>query len=169
MEEGSLTNDDDLNRFAPPKAEVADAPVTPGDLAPALWNPNAAASWSLVFTPIFGALVHRQNWLALGDAKRAQASRNWAIANVVLLVATGVVGVLAPDGSPMNGLLRLLGFAVLVTWYYAIGKPQATLVRARFDGAYPRKGWARPLVLALLALIGYFLVAVVAVMMVSGV
>jgi hypothetical protein len=168
MEGAALTNPDEMNRFAPPKAEVAEPAVTPGDVAPALWNPNAVASWSLVFTPIFGALVHRQNWLALGDAKRAEASRNWAIAYVALLVASGIAGALMPARGSLEGLLRLLGFAALIAWYYAIGKPQVNLVRARFDGAYPRKGWGRPIGIALVALVGYFGLAFIVALMASG-
>ena len=51
------------NPYAPPKAEVADVGRT--EVAPALWNPNAAASWSLLFSPAFGAFLHMKNWQAL--------------------------------------------------------------------------------------------------------
>lgn len=34
----------------------------------ALWNPNAAANWSLLFTPLFGAYLHMLNWRSLGEA-----------------------------------------------------------------------------------------------------
>jgi predicted amidophosphoribosyltransferase len=28
----------------------------------AIWNPNAASNWSLVFTPAFGSYLHARNW-----------------------------------------------------------------------------------------------------------
>ena len=61
------------NPFAPPQAEVADVPT--GEAAPALWNPNAASSWSLLFSPIFGAYLHMQNWQALGQPDKAEQCR----------------------------------------------------------------------------------------------
>jgi hypothetical protein len=45
------------------------------DAAPALWNPNAAANWSLLFSPMFGAWLHMKNWAALGEPERAAARR----------------------------------------------------------------------------------------------
>ena len=47
------------NPYAPPTARVDD--VATGDAAPALWNPNAAANWSLLFSPAFGAWLHMKN------------------------------------------------------------------------------------------------------------
>ena len=51
------------NPYAPPKAVVGD--VFDGEVAPALWNPTAAGSWSILFSPIFGAYLHMLNWRAL--------------------------------------------------------------------------------------------------------
>ena len=28
----------------------------------ALWNPNTAANWSFLFSPLFGAYLHALNW-----------------------------------------------------------------------------------------------------------
>lgn len=41
----------------------------------ALWNPNAAGLWSLLFTPIFGSIIHMKNWNALGQPEKARASK----------------------------------------------------------------------------------------------
>ena len=65
------------NVFAPPKANLEREAT---EEAPALWNPNAAANWCLLFTAAFGAYLHMRNWQALGQPDRARASRNWMIA-----------------------------------------------------------------------------------------
>jgi hypothetical protein len=62
------------NPYAPPKAAVED--VVTFEPSPALWNPNAAASWSLLFTPIFGSLLHMKNWQAMGNREKAASSKN---------------------------------------------------------------------------------------------
>src|SRR5436190_17925418 len=63
------------NPYGPPAAPVADV-ISLGE-PPRLWNPNAAASWCLLFSPVFGAYLHMRNWQALGDERHAQVNRNW--------------------------------------------------------------------------------------------
>jgi hypothetical protein len=41
---------------------------------PALWNPKAAAYWSLLFSPAFGAFVHARNADAMGRVDEAKAN-----------------------------------------------------------------------------------------------
>ena len=113
------------NPFAPPKSEVAD--VIGGKVAPALWNPNAAANWSLLFSPIFGAFLHMKNWEELGEPDKAKASRQWVIAGIVV-------------------------FVVL-----ALARHQTAYVKARFGKVYPRKGWSKPLALAVLGVLAFIL------------
>jgi hypothetical protein len=72
------------NRYAPPTADVAD--IGRGQTAPALWNPNAAASWSVLFSPAFGAFLHMKNWQALGEPAKASAAKIWAIATLLVMV-----------------------------------------------------------------------------------
>src|ERR1700684_1195736 len=42
---------------------------------PALWNPSAAAWWSGLFSPAFGAFVHARNADAMGRVSEAKANR----------------------------------------------------------------------------------------------
>lgn len=146
------------NPYAPPVAEVAD--ITTTEAAPALWNPGAASSWSLLFSPIFGAYLHMRNWQALGQPEKAAQSKNWVIG----LVAVFTVVVLAPliikGVAILDVLGRFGGFAMLITWYYSIGKSQQTYVFGRFGKAYPRRGWGVPL-LAALGLFAAFIAVVV--------
>lgn len=131
------------NPYAPPKSQALD--VKQKADAPPLWNPNAAASWSLIFSPAFGAYLHMKNWQALGNVENAASSKKWIYiyAGFVLLLAL-VVG-FAPDSKIFDGLSRAAGFALLISWYYAIGKTQITYVKAEFGSTYPKKGWLVPI------------------------
>ena len=41
---------------------------------PKLWNPSTATWLGLLFTPVFGMVIHALNWRTLGEAKRFKAS-----------------------------------------------------------------------------------------------
>lgn len=150
------------NPYAPPTAAVADIGTAAASAIPnpPLWNPGAAASWSLLFSPIFGALLHMKNWQALGDPGKAATSKNWAIGTAVFFVLGVVLSVAFPDSKAVDQLSRLGGFVLLIAWYYAIGKSQGSLVQARYGKGYPRRGWAKPLGLAVAAMFGFVVVAV---------
>ena len=135
------------NPYASPAAAVVD--VVAVDAAPKLWNPNAAANWSLLFSPAFGALLHMKNWQALGDLQRAQANRNWAIASVVIILGSALLAVFNPDSKALDGSTRLVGLGLLIAWYLGSAKAQAQLVKERFGSRYPRRGWTLPLLVAL--------------------
>lgn len=153
------------NPYAPPRADVAD--IIQGQVAPALWNANAAASWSLLFSPAFGAFVHMKNWQALGEPAKASAAKTWGIATLLVLIVVSVTSLLLPDSKALDGLSRIVMFALLLSWYYTSGRPQASLIKARFGTHYPRRGWAKPLLLALVALV-CFIAAMVVVGLVFG-
>jgi hypothetical protein len=140
---------------------------------PALWNPNAAASWSLLFSPIFGAILHMKNWQAMGEPQRAAASRSWAMGSTAFFVLLTIMAVILPDSKVVDALSRLGAVALLIAWYYANGKPQQAFVLARFGKHYPRRGWSKPLLLAVLAIVGYlaalFVVGLVAGLLVEGI
>lgn len=119
--------------YAPPKSRLgmgADRPPLP------IWNPNAAANWCLLFSPIFGACLHRLNWIALGEESRARNSTLWLIAAVVMTVAGLFLGSLPP-------------FLFLIVWYYAAARGQARYVKERYGTDYPRRAWLPPLAIAL--------------------
>jgi hypothetical protein len=144
------------NLYAPPKAPVAD--IVQAEAAPALWNPGAAASWSLLFSPAFGAFLHMKNWEALGEPDKAAGAKKWAVIYIVTIVGLSVVGAFLPYNAAIPGLLRLCGFVLLLSWYFVSGKPQLDFVKSRYGKQYPGKGWGQPLLIALGALIGFVLV-----------
>ncbi len=144
------------NLYAPPKAQVAD--IIQREAAPALWNPGAAASWSVLLSPAFGAFLHMKNWEALGESDKAAASRKWMAIYIVTVLGFSVAAAAMPNNKAIPGILRLCGFVLLLSWYYASGKPQLDFVKSRYGKQYPRKGWAQPLLIAVGVIIGFVFV-----------
>ncbi|MCK9684314.1 hypothetical protein [Scleromatobacter humisilvae] len=154
----------DNNRFAPPKANVEGA-YSEVAAAPPLWNPNAAASWSLLFSPIFGTWLHLRNWQAMGDHERAGHARKWLIASFVMLLVSIVLAVFLPPH--LGGVTRIFNFAFLIAWYYAAAKPQVAFVKGHYGDHYPRRGWLVPIATAIGVIVAS-LAALVALAMMLG-
>lgn len=142
------------NPYAPPTAHVAD--VAHREPAPRIWNPNAAANWSLLFSPVFGAILHMKNWDALGEPAKAAGAKAWAIAALVLLLAVAGVSAMLPDSKALDAASRGIGLILLLLWYFSSGRAQARYVKEKFGAAYPRKGWTRPLLIAFGLTAGFF-------------
>jgi uncharacterized membrane protein len=159
------------NPYAPPGAEPS-ARVSPA-AAPPLWNPEAAAGWSLVFTPIFGAILHRRNWLALGEPEKAAQQRAWIFATAMLLLLTIALSVLLPEAPGVDIGTRVAGLAILLGWYFSVAKAQRLYVEARYGKTYPRKSWLQPLLLGVLGVGAFlalvFVIAVLVVLMTGAV
>ena len=130
-------------------------PAHAGGDAPALWNPNAAANWSLLFSPVFGAFLQMKNWQALDEPHKAATAKMWAWLIFVAIAALGLFGSVLPSQA-LNGLDRSAGIALLLAWYFANGREQAAYVKERFGKTYPRRGWARPISVALLVSAVFF-------------
>lgn len=130
-----------IDPFAPPKASL-DTSAEAGT-APALWNPDAAGAWSLLLSPIFGSVLIRNNWRAIGDEAKARTGMVWIVVSVLMLIPAVLFG--------------LSAFIYIIVWYVAWQRPQATYIRERWGKDYPRKGWGLPL----LAAVGIYIAAVV--------
>ncbi len=141
------------NPYAPPKAAVADVAQT--EVAPALWNPAAAANWSLLFSPIFGAFLQMKNWKALGQPEKAAKSRMWLFGSIVFFITLGISSLLMPESKDLDTLRRGGGLVLLIVWYYSTGKSQQTYVTTHFGKHYPRRSWAIPLLTALSIFVVY--------------
>lgn len=143
----------EFNPYAPPKAEVSDVPQQPATIA--LWNPNAAANWSLLFSPAFGAYLHMLNWRALGEPDKAAASRAWVVGVLLFYLAMSVgVGMFN-----MSGAWQGLGLVALIVWYFSGARAQAKYIRERFGDSYPRRPWGKALLWALGVYLAYLVVA----------
>lgn len=125
-----------MNPFEPPKADLN---ASNGAVATAtLWNPTAAALWSLLFSPIFGSVLIGLNWKALGQPQRA--SRAW-----VWLVATAVLAVVLSVLPFRTGVFNIV---VLVAWFRDLAQPQITWVKDHHGKTYTRRAWWAPLGIA---------------------
>lgn len=143
------------------------APLDEGG-APRLWNPAAAANWSLLFTPVFGAALHMKNWRALGDEEKAGQARMWMIATLVILLGMLTAGMVLPESEELDRMGRSVGIGLLFAWYFTAARAQQKLVKERFGKNYERRGWLKPIGLAVLALGGLFVVMMI-VALIAGV
>jgi len=133
---------------APPETTTRATSPAPAEVA--LWNPNAAALWSVIFTPIFGAYLHALNWRALGDKEREEASMTWVFGAGALVLLMILIEVVTPPGYDSGDRIsHALEFAFLVAWYFASARPQARLVKEKFGKSFTRKSWRKPLLMGL--------------------
>jgi len=145
--------------YAPPTATVSDPAVTA--VVPPIWNPTAAASWSLLFSPAFGACIQMLNWEALGEPQRAASAKAWFLVSLVTLAAYLAIALIFMDSKRGDAASRTLAVVFLLMWYFAAGRVQAKYVKERFGNAYPRRAWGKPLLFAFLALVAYVLIGAV--------
>ncbi len=117
-------------------------PETPA--VPELWNPNVAGFLSIIFTPVFGAWIHAQNWKALGQGVRAKESFLWFFASIGVVVAPLLFTINSP------GVISLI---LLVAWWWRSGERQRKLVTSQYPN-YKRKSWSTPLSVAGIILFG---------------
>ncbi len=127
----------------------------------AIWNPNAAANWSLIFTPAFGAYLQMLNWQALGESETAASAQNWFYVGLGMLAVYVLMGVFISDPKVADGAARGLGFLFLLVWYFSSGRAQGKYVKEKFGKTYAKKPWGRALLIGVGAIVGYFGVAVV--------
>lgn len=118
---------------------------------PKLWNPTAAANWSLLFTPILGAWLHAKNWQELNQADRAKKSMIWVYVGFVFLPAV----LLLQDGyvGPAPSLM------FVIAWYFSSAKGQVKYIKEN-NIQYQKKAWGKPLLIGLAGLVFYVAVSV---------
>lgn len=119
---------------------------------PHLWNPNAAANWSLLFTPVFGAWLNKRNWEALGEHGRAKTAAAW----LVVALAAAVTVLFLPQNAAAG-----VGFWLLVIWYFAAGRRQAKYVHKQLGGEYVPKPWGKPIGAAIGGVAAYLVIGAV--------
>ena len=95
-------------RYRPPQSN--DFGSGTGQEAPALWNPNAAACWSLLFSPIFGAALHMFNARAMGDAELEKLNKGFMWGTLAVLVIAILLAIFS--GIKAN----FVGIAALGAW-----------------------------------------------------
>ena len=134
-------------RYLPPQSE--DLGSRTGQ-APALWNPNAAACWSLLFSPIFGAALHMFNACAMGDAELEKLNKGFMWGTLAILVIAILLAIFAGINT------NFVGIAALGAWYGAVGRKQVALVKERYGSNYPRRSWGKPILFGVLGIVALY-------------
>ena len=125
---------------------------------PALWNPNAAACWSLVFSPAFGAFLHKRNARNLGRTDEAKANRVWFYASLAYL---GLVLISIFIPAIPNVVFSGAALGVLLGWYFSLGKKQIQYVKSQLHNGYTRKPWSKPLLVAFGCFVGFMVLVTI--------
>ncbi len=134
-------------------SKVGTEKPAPHSQPPALWNPNAAAAWSLLFSPAFGAFLHARNADAMGRHGEAKGNRIWFYVTIAYFGFSLVHIPAIPEI-----LFKLAPIGLLLGWYFGLGKKQTRYVKQTFQDGYKRKPWTRPLITASCCLIGTVIV-----------
>jgi hypothetical protein len=129
------------------------AEVTPR--GPQLWNPRAAAWWSLMFSPAFGAYLLMLNWQNLGKPEKAAEARTWFQTVCGFFALNLIVEVFCAAHGTENPIPNSIGLALTATWYVLSARPQEKYVDELQHGDYVRKAWPKPLSIALAVTLVY--------------
>jgi len=108
-----------------------------------LWNPNTAANWSLLLTPIFGAWIQALNWKELNQPDKAKSSMAWVYGYVIFIFISFFINI-----PP------ILGLGVLLGWYFSSAKGQVKYIKEN-EISYQKKSWGKPLLIGFSAFIIY--------------
>ena len=109
-----------------------------------LWNPDASANWSLLFSIIFGAWLHAKNWEELGEAKKAKKSMLWVYSGITILIVN-MITVELIDKS-----FIAIFFWLLLIWYFLCARKQVKYIKDN-NIKYEKRTIYKPLGIALLA------------------
>jgi hypothetical protein len=127
-----------------------------------IWNPNAAANWSFLFTPAFGSYLQMKNWKTLGQPGKATSSKIWFYISLLILAAPLAVTVFAQDDR-IAAAIPKLGIPFLLIWYFASARGQAKYVKETLGNQYHRKSFVKPLLAGVaLAAVYAFMVGLLA-------
>jgi hypothetical protein len=144
----------------PPHSPPEPIAVTAADLvnqqpAVKVWNPNHAASLSVISLGIIGPLVHAHNWGALNRPEEKRKAGKWAIVFVVCYAAMVLFGdqLQHADGSSP---LTLVAIGLTIAWYFGHGRSQARYLKSLPPGTVAMKP-TKPLLIASLAVLGVLL------------
>ncbi|MFM0474773.1 lysozyme inhibitor LprI family protein [Paraburkholderia strydomiana] len=125
-----------------------------------IWNPSRVASFSFLFTPVFGSYLQSANWRAMGQSERAASSRIWFFISLLVLAVMGAATVLfagksASGNDAVRGIVNLGGLAYFLLWYCVSGRRQVRFVKVAFGKEYAKKSMVKPVLLALLCVFAY--------------
>ena len=128
----------------------------------AIWNPDAASNWSIIFSPAFGSYLHALNWRTLGEPEKEKSAMGWfyfSLAMIGVYFLMVHIGVFMEKPEEVDGAARGLSILYLLVWYFSAGRVQAKYVKEKFGSSYPRRAWGKPLLIGVAAFIGFFVLA----------
>ena len=123
-----------------------------------LWNPEAAACWSLVFTPVFGSIIISKNWRRIGNTEEATYAKNWVYISLIAILGSIVLQFTSLAGS----IGQFLPIVFLLLWYFCSAKRQAKYLKNE-SVVYQKKSWFRPLAISSPILLTGFLLTTISI------
>ena len=110
-----------------------------------LWNPRAIGLWSIVFSPIFGAVIHAINWKKLNKPNMMWINVIWVILIIIMILVL-------PDDAPNPSLV------IWILWYALTARKQKEYIEENNIDYEPK-----PL-FKLIAILGGFLIITIVAM-----
>lgn len=143
-------------------AEPFAIPVGPPDIpvCPPLWNPDAAACWSFLFSPIFGSCLLAANWRALGKPEKAATNMVWVWGNAGFFLLAFIISRVSYS-SEIKVLEYIIGIGLLLGMYFTQARVQAIFLKEKYGNNYSKKSWGVPLLAGAGALALWILVNIV--------
>lgn len=133
----------------------------------ALWNPAAAALWSLALSPAFGAWLHMRNWERLGEDDKAKEAASWFAMACSLHAVNLLIVLVGAALERETGLPYSVGLAFLAAWYIRSGHAQVRYVADMHGSGYARRPWIAPLLAGAAALAALIFLTAILILAVS--
>jgi len=125
----------------------------------AVWNPNIATGWSIIFTVAFGSYIHALNWRTLDQQDRAKSAMVWFyISLAILILSIFIMEIPIAYGKEEQPVVYSLLFVYLLIWYFSAGRSQAKYIKEKLGSDYPRRSWDKPLLIGLMAFVNYLII-----------
>ena len=123
-----------------------------------IWNPWAALVLSVIFTPVFGAMLHGTDLRHIGDREGADAAWCWERGSMWLLALAAVIQPIAAHKAGWSLLLFVTDMALLVGWAATCGVRHAMRIAEaeRLSSHLVRVPFSRAISLGLLGVLAWF-------------
>jgi len=126
---------------------------------PLLWNPNAAANWSLLLSVAFGAYLHAVNWRELGKPEQSRANMVWFWVFIFDYFAHVMCAVFSKQYPELLNIFfyvfPVVDLSMLVAWYFIQGRKQVNYIKDALRDEYEKKGWAKPILIGILSWVAW--------------
>ena len=123
-----------------------------------IWNPWAALALSLIFTPVFGAMLHGTDLRHIGDRDAAATAWCWERGSMWLLAIAAVLQPIAAHRAGWGLLLFVTDMVLLVAWAACCGVRHAMRISEaeKLSKRLVRVPFSRAISLGLLGVLAWF-------------